>query len=41
MAQKLLKANSEGEFREVDVDEVEAGDILLVKPGKGSVDGTV
>ena len=31
-----LKQIEKGEFREVDVDEVEAGDILLVKTGKGS-----
>ena len=37
-----LKQIEKGEFREVDVDEVEAGDILLVKTGaKVPVDGTV
>ena len=40
--ESALKQMEDGEFTEVDVDEVDAGDILLVKTGaKVPVDGTV
>lgn len=40
--ESALKQMEDGEFEEVDVDEVDAGDILLVKTGaKVPVDGTV
>jgi len=40
--ESALKLNENGEFEEVDVDEVDVGDILLVKTGaKVPVDGTV
>jgi Cd2+/Zn2+-exporting ATPase len=40
--ESALKKNEEGEFEEVDVDDVEEGDILLVKTGaKVPVDGVV
>ena len=42
MAPKVLKLKEDGEFEEVDVDEVDVGDVLLVKTGaKVPVDGTV
>ncbi|NLM61630.1 MAG: HAD-IC family P-type ATPase, partial [Clostridiales bacterium] len=41
-SESALKLNENGEFEEVDVDEVDVGDILLVKTGaKVPVDGTV
>ncbi len=40
--ESALKQMEDGEFEEVEVDEVDVGDILLVKTGaKVPVDGTV